>query len=154
MAADGASHATKSPADATCGSASARRTPADKKLYRVDFTLSSNDVGKPPTTSAYTINLEDETTGEIRMGSNIALSSNARQDVGLMIRTSYVPVDDNILLEATFELSGAEDGGSIRKIMLRGSALLASGKETLLASVEDPISHKKFQLSATAQKIR
>ena len=158
---DGSVSVARSPSDATtCSSASARRTPETRKLYRIDFTVSTIAPGKAPATSTYTLNLEDETNGEVRMGSNVPLSASpngtasARQDVGLSLRASYVPVDENLLLEAQLELSGLQENNAIRKLSLRGSGLLVPGKEALLGIAEDPITHEKLQLTATAQKLR
>lgn len=122
-------------------------------IYRLDFVLAASEPGKAPTSSAYTLNLEEQRSGELRMGTNIALSSQARQDVGLMLKCYVEPLGDELLLHNTTEMSSSEEASTIRKISANGDALLALGQQALVASVEDAISHKRFEVKVTATKL-
>jgi len=130
------------------------RSAEQRRVYRLDFVVASIDPGKAPVTSTHTLNLEEFSNGEIRMGSNIPISPQARQDVGLLIRSSFIPVADDLLLDSTFEMSSAEDGPAIRKLAVRGNAVVTPGKPALVASAEDPTSHKRFEVTVTATKLR
>jgi hypothetical protein len=123
-------------------------------VYRLDFVIAANDPGKAAASSAYTLSLEDMHNGELRMGTNIALSSQARQDVGLMLKCYVEPLGEELLLHSTAEMSSAEEPSTIRKITANGDALLSLGQQALVASVEDSISHKRFEVKVTATKLR
>jgi hypothetical protein len=135
--------------------ASHERTLEERHVYRVEFVVAANDPGKPAQTSAYTLNLEEHDVGEVRMGTNIAISPQARQDVGLKIQAHVFSLGDDLLMRDEIEMSGAEDGSTaIHKVTTMGGALLKTGQQTLVASLEDPLSHKHYQVSASATRLR
>ena len=130
------------------------RDPEQRHVYRVDFVVVANEPGKPAQSSAYTLNLEDYDNGEIHLGSNVQINPQSRQDVGLKITTSIQPRGDDLLLREAVELSGVEETQTIHKIKTSGDALLRGGQQTLVASLEDPLSHKRYQVSASATRLR
>ena len=125
-----------------------------RHVYRLDFVVSSNDPGKSVSSSSYTLNLDEEQSGEVRMGTNVPLSSQARMDVGLKLKASLTSIRDGLLLQSATEISSFEEPSTIRKITTNGVALLEPGRSALVASLEDPSSHKRFQVTATATKLR
>jgi hypothetical protein len=136
------------------------RPPEEHHVYRLDFVVASTDSGKPAQSSAYTLNVQEYATGDVHIGSNVALStqpgvSSPRQDVGLKIRANIFPVGDDLVLHGTLEMSTVEDVSTIHKITANGDAvLLKGGPPTLVASLEDPVSHKHYQVTAAATKVR
>ncbi len=136
------------------------RAPEDRHVYRVDFVVSANDPGKAPTTSAYTLNLEEYGNGELHLGANVPLTPQARQDVGLKIKASVArTMGDDLLLRDQVEMSTVDDmtpqtPATIHKISTMGDAILHAGQSMLVASLEDPLSHKRYQVSATATRLR
>jgi hypothetical protein len=126
----------------------------DRHVYRVDFVVAATDPGKPVQTSTYTLNLEEYENGQLRLGSNVQLTPQSRQDVGLKISASLRPRGDDLLLRDEIEMSGLDDPGTIHKITTEGDALLRTGQQTLVASLEDPLSHKRYQVSASATRLR
>jgi hypothetical protein len=136
-------------------SASAEERPDQRHIYRLDFVVAENDPGKPATTSTYTLGLEEEHVGEIRMGTNVAMQpSNVRIDVGLSLHCSFTTVGEDLLIDSDAEISAAEDPSSIRKMSAKGDALVSPGKSALITSLEDPLSHKHYQVTVTATKLR
>jgi len=157
-------------------SASARapaRPPSEPRAtFRLDFTLTITDPGKPPSTSEYTLNLEEHGTGEIRLGKNVPLSTPApppsgappgapsvgvaRQDVGFLLRGNFAMSGESLLLHSDFEMSSADEAAvrTIHKVSLRGDALVTPGKPALVSSSEDPSSHRRHQLTVTATRLR
>lgn len=134
---------------------SASRKPAElRRLYRLDFVIATTEPGKPASTSAHTMNLEESSHGEIRVGTNVPLSTQARMNVGLLVRCGFVPVGDDLLLDTDVELTSADDMPAIRKLTMRGNALVAAGRSSLVASAEDPGSHKRVEVTVTATKLR
>jgi len=125
---------------------------AERRVMRFDFVVSSGEAGKPDSSSHYELSLEEDHTGEVRIGSNIALSGQARMDTGLLIRCSFATEGDKLLLQTSTEMTSPEEGSAIRKIVANGNALVAPGKPALVASLEDPGSHKRYQVTVTATK--
>ena len=126
----------------------------ERHVYRLDFVVVASEPGKPAQQSAYTLNLEDYDNGEIHLGSNIQINPQARQDVGLKIKASVVTRGDDLLLHDAVELSGIEEAQTIHKITTNGDAYLRAGQQALVASLEDPLSHKRYQVSAQATRLR
>ena len=132
------------------------RAPEERHVYRVDFVVVANEPGKTAQSSAYTLNLEDYDNGEIHLGSNIQINPQSRQDVGLKIKASVRSFGsgDDLLLRDAVELSAIDDPQTIHKITTTGDAFLHAGQQTLVASLEDPLSHKRYQVSASATRLR
>ncbi len=144
-------------------SAEAAASPRAHHLYRLDFVVSAGDAGKAGG-GAYTLNVdEDHGGGELRVGANMALSGPSgsnptapmvRQDVGLLLRYNITTLGEDLLLHGTTELSAFEEPGRISKLSANGDALVALGKPSLVASVDDPEHHHRYQVMVTATKLR
>lgn len=137
----------------------AEERPDQHHVYRLDFIIAENDAGKAATSTTYTLNLEERHTGEIKMGTNVVLAGSAsggkmRLDTGLMLRASFVLVGEDLLVDDDVEITAAKDAQTFRKMSAKGNALIAAGKPALVASVEDPIGHKHYQVTVTATKLR
>jgi hypothetical protein len=132
----------------------APKPPEQHHVYRLDFVVSTTETSKPVVSSSYTMNLEEEHGGELHLGTNVALSAQARQDVGLKIHCSYALIGDDLLLHNSTEMSSIEDPPTIRKIMTSGDAVVAPGKLALINSLEDPMSHRHYEVAVTATKLR
>lgn len=137
----------------------AQARPEDAHVYRLDFTVAENNGGKTTSSSSYTLNLEEHRTGEIKVGTNVALAGPApgatmRADVGLVLRASFTSVGDELLVEDDVEISAAEGAQTFRKMSSKGNALIAPGKPALVASVEDPVDRKRYQVTVRATRLR
>ncbi len=136
--------------------ADSARAPSNEShhVYRFDFVVTTADVGKAAVSNSYTINLEERQSGEVRMGTNIALSpSNARMDVGLKLWCSYRFEGNDIVLRESTEMSSAEDPSTIHKVSSMSEAWVIPGTPTLVASMDEPVSHKRYQVMVTATKL-
>lgn len=150
-----------------------RTAPESRGMYRLDFTLTMSDPGSAPTSSEYTLSLEEHSPGEIRQGRNVALvapgrapaaaasggspgpsTATMRQDVGFLLRCNFMMVGDALTLHTDAEMSSMDEVAGINKVMLKGDALVNPGKATLVSSSEDPVTHRRYQLSVTATKLR
>ena len=143
-------------------------------MYRLDYTFTSNEAGKPPTSTAYTLNVEENSVGEIRLGNNIPLQTSPapsassapsamrpfaspRQDVGFLLRCNYNVAGEDLLLHSDLEMSTADQQqpiATIHKMTLRGDALVSPGKSAVVSTSEDPSTHQHYQLSVSATKLR
>jgi hypothetical protein len=153
----------------TVGARSASAKPkvprAPHHVYRLDYVVSVTEPGKPARTSTYTMNVEEDSGGEVRAGENMPLVTGGpgagaapRQDVGLAIRCHLASAGDDLLLHASTELTAPDDGiegfRAIRKITSSGDAVVAPGKTTVLASVQEPTSHARYEVTVAATKLR
>jgi hypothetical protein len=133
----------------------------ERHVYRFDFVLSAGDGATPATSTAFTLNLQEFEKGEMVVGKNVALttasatpagSPSARQDVGIKVAALFRMSGDDLLLDVMTEMSAFEPPSSIRKVVSKGNALAATGKTTLVTTLEND--NKKYQLSVTPTKLR
>jgi hypothetical protein len=147
------------PAVSVASSPTVQPSPANgessavRPVYRLDFAVTSSDARDVSPDGIFTMNLEENDVGEIHSGTNIALS-NARMDVGLLLKASYKTTGDDLLLQSSTELSGTDEPGTIRKLTAHGDALVVPGKPTLVTSIADSAGHKRYELTVTATKLR
>jgi hypothetical protein len=150
-------------------SARGDRSAESHHVYRLDFVLTTADVGQPATSSSYTLNLEERQSGEVRMGRNVALSpSSARIDVGLKIWCSYRFEGADLVLREQTEISALDEPGpstgvrdvppaagpsTIHKVSSSSEAWVVPGTPTLVASMDEPGTHKRYQVTVTATKL-
>jgi hypothetical protein len=156
------------PATATMGAGgSSTRLPGtgERHVYRFDFALTANDGAAPPSTTSFTLVLQETEKGEVVVGKNVSLASAgppgsgavmaaARQDVGVKVAALFraAPGSDDVVLEVSTEMSAFEPPTSVRKMVARGNALATSGKSALVTTLDDD--HKKYQLTVTPTKLR
>jgi hypothetical protein len=137
-------------------SARGDRSAESHHVYRLDFVLTTADVGQPATSSSYTLNLEERQSGEVRMGTNIVLSpSSARIDVGLKLWCSYRFEGADLVLREQTEISAVDEPGpsTIHKVSSTSEAWVVPGTPTLVASMDEPGTHKRYQVTVTATKL-
>jgi hypothetical protein len=132
------------------------RTPAVARGGDAKWTLSllSTEPGKPPARSSYTMNVDENGHAELRVGANVPIGANTRQDVGLLLRAHARPSGDALLLDTTTELSQREADGAIRKLAMRSEVLASPGVEAEAASLEDPVSHRRTTVRVSATRLR
>lgn len=129
--------------------------PRERHVYRLDFVVTAGDPSKAPAPSKYTVNVEEERHAEIHVGANVPLGNgNVRQDVGLRLHCELSTVGDDLLLHNDTELSAADAPPAIHKVSARGDALVSPGKPALVASLEEPVSHTRYEVTVTATKLR
>jgi hypothetical protein len=132
--------------------------PKNEHLYRMDYVVSAKDSAGAATSSAYTMFVEERRTGDLRVGANVPLAagpSAARTDIGLKIRNQTAQLaDEAMAIQTDVEMSWAEEGNGIHKLAASSDALVLPGQPTLVASLDDPSTHKRYQVSVTATKLR
>jgi hypothetical protein len=134
-------------------------------VYRLDYLVSVSQPGRAVLTSAYTMNVEDGSTGDLHAGANIPLQASKgptspRQDVGLRLVGHVTRVGEDLLLHNSTEISApgdddSEEGArSIRKVSATDDAVVSPGKTTLVARLEEPASHARYEVTVNAVKLR
>lgn len=139
--------------------------PRAHHVYRLDYSLSVTEPGKPAVTSGYVLNLEEGGHGMVNAGANIPLATGAssmpspRQDVGFRLRTNLERAGSDLVLHNDVELSGADERAepgprAIHKIVANDDAVVTPGKPALVASVEELTSHARYEVTVTATRLR
>ncbi len=135
------------------------KAPEARHVYQLDYAIKASD-GATTTVSSYSLSLEEGRHSEIRSASNVPLRPSggangvvgARQDIGMLLRSTYVLAGNDLLLRGTLETSSMEDGAAIRKVSSNADALVTPGKPTVILRVED--AHVKVAVEVTATKLR
>ncbi len=137
--------------------ATAKAAPAARHVYRLDYLVKITE-GSSATVAAYSLGLEEGRSGEVRTGVNVPLQRGAtgslRQDVGVVVRSSYNVAGDDLILHASVETSAADDLPAIRKLSTSGDVVVVPGTPALVASVDDPSGRVKYTVEVTATKLR
>jgi len=156
------------PPAASVATSSSPSKPTDRHVYRFDFVLSATDGSAPPSTTTFTLNLQEFDKGEVVVGKNVSLApppppspgpsgqsfGSPRQDVGMKVAASFrmTPTGDDVLIDVVTEMSTFDPPTTVRKMVMKGNAIASAGKPALVTTLEDD--HKKFQLTVTPTKLR
>jgi hypothetical protein len=165
--------AQQGPPPAPCPALSSAAAPAtapvgpraERHVYRFDFVLTTSDGSGPPSSTAFTLNLQEHDKGEMHVGRNVPLAppsaaapgsgppvSSTRQDVGIKVAAQFQAAGDDALLDVTVEMSSFEPPSAIRKMVAKGNAVASLGKPAVVTTLED--GGKRYQLSVTPTKLR
>jgi hypothetical protein len=139
--------------------------PKARHVYRLDYTLAITEPGKAAAMSAFVVNVEEGAHGDTSAGANIPLvtagsQAGPRQDVGTRIHSDVTRAGNDLILHDSLEISrpgeplGALGATPIHKMTANGDVVLALGKPALVAGIEEPVSHVRYELTATATKLR
>jgi hypothetical protein len=151
---------------ATHAASAAPKSPSPyRHVYRLDYGLTVTEAGKAPTTSAYVLNVEEGQSGDVRAGANIPLQTATgsmmapRMDVGVALHCQLARAGNELILHTSAELSAPEDRAdpgprAIRKVTASDDAVVTPGKPTLVASIEEQVSHARYEVMVTATKLR
>jgi hypothetical protein len=166
---DGCAPREACPPVASVATSSSPAKVTDRHVYRFDFVLSSADGTSPPSSTSFTLNLQEADKGEVVVGKNVALSpppppspsggpgqgfGSARQDVGVKVAASFrmAPTGDDVILDVVTEMSTFEPPTTVRKMVMKGNAIASAGKPALVTTLDDD--HKKLELRVTPTKLR
>jgi hypothetical protein len=151
--------------EAAVHAASAPSPSKPHHVYRLDYSLSVTEPGKAAVTNGYVLNVEEGQSGDVHAGANIPLQTSSssmaspRQDVGVKLHCQVTRVGGDLLIHNNTELSGpdehADQGArAIHKISGSGDAVVTPGKSALVTSIEEPVSHTRYEVTVTATKLR
>jgi len=147
-----------------------------RSTFRLDFTISEMDDSKTLNSRGYTMMLTGTMVGQVRAGSRLpvqqAMSETAPAttsylDIGQSIDSRIISEQDRYLvLDTTLEISSlapASSGGDvplsgknpvIRQLKARTFGSVELGKPTMISSLDDVSSRRRFRLEVVATKIR
>jgi hypothetical protein len=147
----------------------------DVSFYRLDFVLRELDDGKIVNARSYSMWLKTDSVwaGNLRAGNDIPVATIPTQEkpaevsyknIGFQMDCALDEIDNNPVLTISGSISAvlppdqAHDPKStlpvFRKIAFKSVALLTPGKATMVSSIDDPGSKRRFQLEVTAIKLK
>ena len=144
------------PAPASAPSSTTRPDP--RPVYRFDYVVRLARKDGATTVGKYSFGLEEGRNGEVHLGANVPLSRQegapvARRDAGFLLRSSYVVSKGAVLLHCNVEMSSADELPSVRKLVTSGDLSVAPGTPAVLARVDDPDGHFRYEVEVTATKM-
>ena len=135
--------------------------------YRADFSLNELEDGKKINTRQYSMNLNNDDSNEIKIGTRVPVDAGHDEyqylDVGTNIWCRIEERSDGVALSVRAENSnfatpdqvpGHEARPVIRQLKISGSTLASLGKSIVLGSVDDPNSKRQFQLEVTVNRLK
>jgi hypothetical protein len=161
---------------ASTGSKEASTRPAS--VYRLDFVVRELEDGKQLNSRSYSLSAKSGDWGGLRVGSRVPVGSVERQeykgpdyrDVGINIDCQPHERDEGggVLLDFRFESSSVvapekvkeQMGVSgpfppiIRQVRFSGSSLVALGKPTVISTLDDVTSNRRYEVEVTATKVK
>ncbi len=135
--------------------------PPQASIYRFDVAITGLDASAKPST--YTLVLEESSHGGLSTGANIPLvapnqSSATRQDVGLKLSFRYTLRGAVVVLEGEVEVSSADPptaatAATLHRIRAESVVPITAGTPALFSSLVDITSHRRYEVTVTAQRL-
>jgi len=151
-------------------SAKAKPDNSEKTLtaFRLDFTLTESENGKPINARHYSMDSAPDFAGscELKIGSRVPVETKPGElqfiDVGTNISSRVSERGNGLQLQVTADLSSIvnneQEGRSatpvVRQLRISASTVATAGKPTVLGVVDDPNSKRQFQLEVTVTKLK
>lgn len=146
-----------------------------KKVYRLTYTITESDGGKPTGTQHYTVVVASGGKTELKEGSRVPVSTGASKsegaghdsevqyvDVGLSISAQLDGYVDGMRLRSKVEQSSVAEERSgmgtqdpvIHQSTLEGTSTLVQGKPLVLGSVDIPGSTRHQEIEVVSELVR
>ena len=154
---------------------------ADSGVYRVEFNIHDGSDAAAKTGRRYTIMIEGNEKGVFRVGQKVPYATGSFQpgvgsgvtplvstqfnyaEVGVNIDCRIIEFNGKVRVKATLDLSTVVQHEKtapqvppmpiIGQLRIEVNALVNPGKPTLVASVDDPVTLRKFDVEATVTKL-
>jgi hypothetical protein len=153
-------------------SSAAKPQPKEPAIYKFDFTVYEVQGGKKSNVRNYSMMLKEHRTGSIRVGNRVPIATSKEGgfqyiDIGLKLDCTFEEGGGGIALLTDFDLASiiaAEQGDVrsaapfpnpvIRQLKQYSESLVAPGKTTLIASIDDTNTPRTVQVEVTATKLK
>jgi len=155
---------------------------ADSGVYKVEFNIHDGSDAAAKTGRRYTIMIEGNEKGVFRVGQKVPYATGSFQpgvasagvtplvstqfnyaEVGVNIDCRIIEFNGKVRVKATLDLSTVVQHEKtapqvppmpiIGQLRIEVNALVNTGKPTLVASVDDPVTLRKFDVEATVTKL-
>lgn len=156
------------------------KSAAANDVYKVEFLIHDESDAASKAGRRYTILVEGNERGQFRVGQKVPYITGSFQpgasvnpmvatqynyaDVGVNIDCRVNELDGRIRLRSSLELSSilprdknaspAPPSPSIGQLKVDVNALVDPGKPTVVASIDDPVTSRHFDVAATVTKVR
>jgi hypothetical protein len=135
--------------------------------YRIEFNVREIEDGKRLNSRNYMMVLEDGSNGRIRVGSDVAVpvgeKTQAKVELGMNIDCRPHARENSVALDFSLESTNVVTSekpiiGTIQPAFRRQrsniSSLVTPGKPTLVASMDDVESNRRYEIEVTATKVK
>ena len=135
--------------------------------YRIEFNVREIEDGKRLNSRNYVMVVGDGAWGRIRVGTRVPVATSPGQfeynDVGMKIDCQPRGREDSVVLdislESTSEVAQEQPPAAttrpvIRKQSSNVTSVVTPGKPTLVASMDDVISNRRYEIEVTATKVK
>lgn len=145
-----------------------KKDPVTAGVYRVEFNIRDGSEAAAKAGRRYAMLIEANGQGTFRVGNRVPIASGGVQpgqggfqyfDVGVNIdcrlreSNGKVDLNANIEISTIVEHEKAVAAPTVSSIRLNVSAILGLGKPALVASIDDPVTMRKFNVEATVTKV-
>lgn len=155
--------AQETPKPAVSAEAQTRRV----AVYRLEFVVRELEDGKRVNSRSYTVSVQDDAWDRVRVGSRVPIHMGEKdvtyQDVGINIDCHLYQQETDVLLNTTFESSsvvapqqttGAAATPIVRQVRFSGQSSVTPGKPTVMATLDDVATNRRYEVEVTATKVR
>ena len=135
--------------------------------YRIEITVREIEDGKRLNSRNYMMVVEDGSWGKIRVGNRVPYQASEKQfqyqDVGMNIDCRPRGREDNVALDFSLESSsvvaqeqppGAASNPLLRQQRGNITSVVTIGKPTLVASMDDVVTNRRYEIEVTATKVK
>jgi len=136
-------------------------------VYRVDYTIREMEDGKVLNSRKYMLMVETNDWARSRVGNRVPIMGEkgvTYENVGMSIDCRVGERDDVMLLESYIEFSSvvpreqaptpSESNPVFRRVSSNVTAAVSPGKPTLIGSMDDVTSNRRFEIEATVTKVK
>ena len=159
------------PEKASPETAQEKARPAERPLsfYKLEFVLRELQDGKAINSRTYMMTVENNDRGDIRTGARVPVQLGSPpmptqyMDVGININCRVVGRDDYVSLRSTIDVSSfaipeqATSPGTqpvVRSMRTEMAAVVPVGKPTVIGTIDDVNSTKRYEIGVTATRMK
>ncbi len=135
-------------------------------VYRIQFLIRELEDGKQINSRQYTLSAKSREWARLRVGSRVPLMAGSTQlqyhDVGINIDCRLDEGENGFLLYTRFESSSVVGGASsaaagapvIRQVRTEGDSLVIPGKPSVIATLDDVATNRRYEIEVTVTKVK
>ena len=136
-------------------------------VYRLEFTVREVEDGKRLNSRTYVMSVEDGSGGKVSVGNRVPYSAGSSfqyEDVGINIDCTLHEREGYVLLQTVgIDISSVVKGAEgesethnpvFRNARARVAAAVTPGKPTMITSLDDVSSNRRYEVEVTATKVK
>lgn len=150
---------------AVAGAQEAEKAPKPPKpvsVYRVDFAIHESENGQRVNTRSYTQLMEEDSFSRVRAGARVPVTTGQGMqymDVGVRLDCKLAEREGSLRMELTLEITSfareeAQANPLLRNIGSEVQTAVLPGKPTVVTSIDDTASQRRYELEVTATRVK